>query len=427
MIQGAGVAFVFKVSGAGLRFIFGVVAARLLGAEGAGVLFLALTISHLAAVVGRFGLDNVLLRYLAIKAGKQDWGSVRTIFRKSMFLALTASILITAFLAGTAGFWAGRIFQKPELTGSLILACTIIIPLVFVFLLGEALKAVKKIGRSQFTQGAAIPAFALALIALGHDQHYEANTIIAIYASAALLSAGLGWLFWSTGTSAMSRLQGDFPLKKIITASLPLMVVMICENAIQWAGTLALGVWGTTTEVGIFGAVTRVTLLATFLLSSVNSIAAPKYAVFFGDNRLREVGIMARSTTKLLMALTSPLLAVFIFFPEAILAIFGPDFSPGGPALMIMALGQIFNICTGSVGFILIMGGYQKLLRNITLFSAAINIILTVTLAPSYGINGVAFAALLTLALSNGLKFYAAWLKLGVWAFPWLLPVAARN
>ncbi|UZJ41942.1 oligosaccharide flippase family protein [Prosthecochloris sp. SCSIO W1101] len=62
VIKGAAVALVLEVLGAGLTFLFNMVLARALGAEGAGIYFLAITVNTIATVFDRMGLDNTLLR-----------------------------------------------------------------------------------------------------------------------------------------------------------------------------------------------------------------------------------------------------------------------------------------------------------------------------------------------------------------------------
>jgi hypothetical protein len=58
VLRGASVGFVLKVIGGGLGFMFNVLLARLLGVDGAGMYFLALTVTTIATVFGCMGLDN---------------------------------------------------------------------------------------------------------------------------------------------------------------------------------------------------------------------------------------------------------------------------------------------------------------------------------------------------------------------------------
>ena len=51
-----------------------VVISRQLGAEEAGLFFLVYTIVFIAAVIGRLGLDNTFVRFIATHHSTNDWG-----------------------------------------------------------------------------------------------------------------------------------------------------------------------------------------------------------------------------------------------------------------------------------------------------------------------------------------------------------------
>ena len=76
IVRGASIAFILKIIGAALAFAFNIVLARLLGAEGTGIYFLAFTVCIIASVFGRMGLDNVILRFIASNAATEDWDAV---------------------------------------------------------------------------------------------------------------------------------------------------------------------------------------------------------------------------------------------------------------------------------------------------------------------------------------------------------------
>ena len=61
-----GQAFALRIVGAVLGFFFNIVLARVLGAQGAGIIYLALTITTIAAILGRIGKDVSLLRFIYV-------------------------------------------------------------------------------------------------------------------------------------------------------------------------------------------------------------------------------------------------------------------------------------------------------------------------------------------------------------------------
>ena len=117
VVEKSFVAFVMKALGAGLGFVFNVLLARMLGADGAGVFFLALTVTTIASVFGRIGLDNTLVRFTAGNAGLGNWSAVKGIYRKGMLLTLVASTAASLVMFLLVPWLAEKVFNKPELTG----------------------------------------------------------------------------------------------------------------------------------------------------------------------------------------------------------------------------------------------------------------------------------------------------------------------
>ena len=86
---------------------------------------------------------------------------------------------------------------------------------------------------------------------------------------------------------------------------------------------------------------------------------------------------------------------------EDVLRVFGSEFSGGGAALLLLAAGQLINIATGSVGFVLIMVGRTGWDLVVYAASLALNLGLAFWLCPRYGMEGAAVANAVTFALSK--------------------------
>jgi len=68
LVKGATSSFMVKVASAAVSLLFYLHLGRMLGADGAGIFFLTLTVLTIASVVARFGLENTLLRKAPQKA-----------------------------------------------------------------------------------------------------------------------------------------------------------------------------------------------------------------------------------------------------------------------------------------------------------------------------------------------------------------------
>jgi len=63
------------------------------------------------------------------------------------------------------------------------------------------------------------------------------------------------------------------------------------------------------------------------------------------------------------MNIAAALIPVLIctLFPVFVLNFFGEEFVAAAPLLVVLSLGQLINVATGSVGFLLLMSGHEKI------------------------------------------------------------------
>ena len=85
-----------KVLGAGFAFLLTLAVGRMLGAHGAGLYFLAISITSIAGTIARLGLENTVLRFVAYFHENNDWGQIRGVLRYALIwvgsVSLTFSI-----------------------------------------------------------------------------------------------------------------------------------------------------------------------------------------------------------------------------------------------------------------------------------------------------------------------------------------------
>lgn len=279
VLGGAAVAFLLKVLGAGAAFGFSVLLARIVGAEGFGVYFLALTVATISAVFGRMGLNNSLLRFTAANAVTGNWAAVKGVYRKGMTLAVAASLAATLVLVAIAPWLAGRVFSKPELTVPLRWMALAVVPSVLLFLQAESLRGLRRVRDSQIVQVVGVPALSLLGLAL-LGRRWGVYGAIWAYSLAAWLTALMGYFMWLLSTPQLRDTAGHFETRELLRSSMPLFWVALMNTAINWTAYIVLGVWKSESEVGIYGAAFRTAMLASIILNAVNVVAAPSSPLF---------------------------------------------------------------------------------------------------------------------------------------------------
>jgi len=142
----------------------------------------------------------------------------------------------------------------------------------------------------------------------------------------------------------------------------------------------------------------------------------------FTQGRLGDLERVARLSSLLMILATLPLLVIFLAAPETVMGLFGVEFREAAGILRILAIGQLVNVATGSIGFILLMTGLEKSFQNIMLIFVVLNVLLNILLVPPLGIAGAAIASALSVAGQNVAAVVVGKRKLGVN----VLPIGAR-
>jgi O-antigen/teichoic acid export membrane protein len=417
ILSGASTAFVLKGVSALLTFLLYVVIGRLLGAAGAGLYFLALTVTTIAAVLGRIGLDNTVLRFVAAHAAVGDWPAVKGVYGRAIRMTLAASSATALLVVLVAPWLSATLFAKPELTGLLQWMAIAIVPTALLSLQAQGLQGLKRIGDSSLVGSVGVPILTLAGVMVLAPRWGVVGATWA-YALAATLTMMFGIRRWRARTPELAGVVGRFDAAVLLQSCIPLFWVSSFQLVIAWASTVSLGLLASSADVGVFGAANRTAMLISTVLMAVNSISAPKFAALYKQGDLVTLGLIAQKSAKVMALVASPVLAIFVLFPTKVMGVFGSQFTSGATVLSILAVGQFVNVVTGSVGWILIMCGHERLMRNNIAFCAGLSVALNLLLVPRLGVIGAAIATATALSVQMLIGTALVWQKLGVVTIP---------
>ncbi len=420
VLHGAFWAFGLRVAGAILGFGFNVLLARALGAEGAGIYFLALTITTIASVVARLGLDNALLRDVAAAVAERRWADAAGLHRSGMLMAGAGTALAAAILFLGAPLIAGRIFAKPELAGTLRIMALAVPVFGLLAVQAEAVKARRQPAAATFLQGVGLPLCGVVALVALRGVVVRPDQVGLIYLGSTLVVLSIGLVMWWSRHTELWQCGTAPESWALLRSSLPLMNVAVLSLLTNWASMIALGLWASAAEIGQYGAAQRCAILTSFILVSVNSIVAPKFSALHAQGRLPELERLARQSSWLTFGLSAPVLLVYVLFAGPVLGIFGQGFKAAAPLLVVLAAGQFINAVTGSVGYLLMMAGLGRQMRNVSLVTAGATIVLNVILVPRFGGLGAAAATALTVAGMNLGFVYTVRRRLGIMTLPFL-------
>lgn len=95
--------------------------------------------------------------------------------------------------------------------------------------------------------------------------------------------------------------------------------------------------------------------------------------------------------------------------------IYGKYYRTGGSVLLILCIGNVVNMLTGSCGYALVMSGHRKAIMVISIASAILAVCLGIWLVNVHSMNGLASAYAIAVVFQQ----YAMWVSvrkyLGIW------------
>ncbi|MHB8464586.1 MAG: lipopolysaccharide biosynthesis protein [Acidimicrobiales bacterium] len=414
------VSFLLKVVGGALLFGFTVVLAHSLGSSGAGLFYVAYTVMLVASMIGRFGLDNAVLRFSAVSADAMDPGRTAAVYRMALRICLKWSSIFALGLLVSSGWLAENVFSNPSLVGPLRVAALGVIPTGVIVLQAQLLKGIGRTKVAVFTETTAVPLLALPLLIGARGVGLATATAACIiYVVATCVAVVVAYETIRRATPERRSTDVGFDRKLLMRTSLPLLVVSLMDLATNWSGILLLAVMRSSHDVGVFATASRTAMLLSWVLASANTISGPKFAALAAREDVEAIAHVARRTARAATLLVLPGFAVLVVAPRVILGVFGTDFKAGASALVILAVGQIVNVACGPVTTLLMMTGRERQIRNVGVVAAGCTVALQAALIPSFGIAGAAAGAAVGLATWNVLASFAVYRTLDV--VPWPL------
>lgn len=396
--------FIVRILGALSGFVATFFIARSLGASESGYYFLAFSIISILASVSRIGLSNVIVRFVAA-----DLEQSADVMRKALALAGVVSIVISGLVYICSDFFAIDVFNKPDVASLLKAMSVGVIGLTLLTLSANALQGLREVVASIFILNICVNLLLILAILWGVAQ--SATDLARIYSAAVCLTAVLGiTLFWWFKPKSCSS---AVPWKIIWASCLPLWAVMIMSQMVQWSGQFIAGAYVSSQLVAQLAVAQRTAMLASFVLVAVNLVVAPRFAALHRQGDIVGLESLAILSVKLVGVLALPIIGVMLIFPNWLMGLFGEGFAGGSQLLQILAVGQFINAITGSVGYLLMMSGHERDMRNVTLISGSVALILTWLLTIVFGATGNAIGTAVAVASQNLLAVYFVKKRLG--------------
>jgi O-antigen/teichoic acid export membrane protein len=256
----------------------------------------------------------------------------------------------------------------------------------------RALKLIKMFAYMEF-----FPSFSnLLVLILLTLVAYQREVPIYARLSSFLITGLASWFVMEYAFKRMAK-DGDrihpLPMRSILKVSVPMFLTSTMYLVMGQIGVLMIGAFRTEAEVGYFSVAVKLATLSSFVINTINTIAAPKFSELYYSKKFDDLFYVARKAAKLVLWTTFPIIIGLLVFGMLVLKyIFGSEFSVAYPAMAIMLSGQLVISMLGSAEKFLNMTGQQKTLGYILIGGTLANVILNFILIPIYGILGASLA-----------------------------------
>jgi O-antigen/teichoic acid export membrane protein len=389
-----------------------------------GVVTVAVQAAFVASAGSRFGMDMVAVRLVAIHHGAGTTGHLRSLVDRCVAAALVASVLLAAVLAATSPLYDryGRLVALASLSLPFIAATTVY--------LGAA-RGLGQMRQTLYVFWIGQPVAWIVLAAGAFAAGGESEAAVLAYAASWLLAAVFARVLWLRETAGFGeRAATADEIRGALRYGLPRAPAALLAQSVFWADLWVLAAFEYGTTVDAYAAAARISQVLLLFLTSLNLVFSPFAADLHARGRRERLDELFKRSTRWALAATLPVLIVLFVAADDVLRAFSERFDAGETPLRILLAGQLLNVATGSVGFILIMTGYTGLDFLDNLVGVAILIGLAVALTAAFGSSGTATAAAVSVAAVNLVRLVQVRRRIGIQPYdraylPLLGPAAA--
>lgn len=407
LINGTSSTFLISILGMCLGYISTLIISRLYGAQGVGLYNLTFNTMSLVGMICMMGMNISILRFVGEFDKKNKINKLPSLYFSILKIVLPLSLLFS-FILFTFSEYIAIELLKNQLYEYAIKIVSVMLPLFVLLEISiEFIRGLNKLKVSETLRSVIRPLFIIIFLLI--ISIYVKNIYLPLYILGIALFVGASFaLFYIIKKFNYFELEKkeDVNKKNLISTSLPMMGTSIISFFMASISLYALQYYSSIEDVGIFSIALKISLLVGLVLTVTNTVVAPKFAGLFWNRENNELQQILNETNKINILLSFLLCFLIIILSEYIMSFFGDQFREGKEILIILALAQFFNVITGSAGVLLNMCGLEKKARNIIFYSLIISLISHFILVPLYGINGAAYAFLITTIFMRLLNVY---------------------
>ncbi len=407
--------FFLKLMGISAGLLLSIFISRTIGAASLGMFNIAIQLGGILSVLAMLGMDQLILKQVAIAKNRTLLASIHDIVYSCFIINGGMAILATILLVAGSSWIANHFFKESLLYIPLLIIALSILPQVFSKIYSNALIGYNENAKGILSDPNMSGLFTAPILLYYYffvNNNITVTTTVFCFLIGRIFVFFLQMAFWKYRIKKTA--QPSFMGKSMLVGSGSLLVITLLGPIGNNIEVFILGFLGKHIDVGFFSVIWRLSNLLILIVLITNSALTPKVAALFDAGKLQELELMIQRFTKMRTYMGIVILLFFILLGKFILAFWGPDFKHAYAGLIVLSIGQIVNLATGSNGLLLNMCGHQKIHMRISLTSLLAECILAYFAIILLGILGAAIACSLSNICFNGVKNYYCKKKIGI-------------
>ncbi|KAA1379736.1 oligosaccharide flippase family protein [Aeromicrobium fastidiosum] len=408
-------------TGSVIGLVLAAVVGHQLGTEGAGTYFVVVAVFMVASNVAELGADTGLVRYLSVARATGRPQDVPHLVVVAVRPVVVGGVVVVSGVAASVALSPVRL---PDVSGTFVIVAAgvaVLSSLVAVMLavtrgLGDVLSY-------PVLQNIALPVLrlggVLVVVTAGGGTAAVLTAwlvpvpVVLVLATAValrLLVRRAGGLRTAPASNVdRRRLTRDF-----WTFSAVRGVSATVEILLEWLDVILVGVLTSAEQAGIYAVVTRCARVGEIVQQAARVAVGPQISAALARGAVDEARQVYGLVTAAMIWMSWPFFVVLAVFPEAVLSIFGPGFEDGAVSLTVLSVAMALATAAGTVQTILLMGGRSSWQLADKAAALTLNVVLTVTLVPVWGIEGAAVAWAVTILADTALVVHQVQHLMGV-------------
>lgn len=409
-----GAVFLLRAANVALNFVIAALLARWLGPASYGQYSVVLALLTTLAIPAQFGIPALVIREVSRARADQAVWRFRDISRWAHRLTFLIGVPMLGLTVLAA--WSGLI--GTDEAPLLLAGAVMVLMLPLRALRSGLIRGLDRVVLGQIPGQVIQPLLMLTAVlllvyaptAIGFAQGLTPLTAMLANSAAIVLAWMIGGLILLHLLRGVDKRAGEswvVPGWKGAIMAFGLTNAMVLID--QQVGLLVLGVTAPDVEAGFYKVASQAATFTAMGYVAANMALGPGVAKQWREGKLDAVQAAVIRGSRLSALFAFPVTLFFLVGGGLFLEIvFGADYLPGWPAMVLLVLAQFANCAFGSNTVLLNMSGNERENTKAFAVALAVNVALAFALAPPFGATGAAAAAAISVVLRNLILWRAA-------------------